>query len=71
VSTTVAANMLATAVLVSYLTGTVIQSARRPIETNRMLSVQFHLRIRGAQKIEPPWEKVSPERKTHKFFITE
>jgi len=63
--------MLATAVLVSYLTGTVIQSARRFIETNRMLSVQFHLRIRGAQKLNRHGRKSVPKEKMHKFFITE
>jgi len=31
---------------------------------------QFHLRLRGSQKIEPQWEKVSKV-ETYKFFITE
>jgi len=41
-----------------------------PNQNNRVLSAQFHLRLRGSQKIEPQWEKVSKV-ETYKFFITE
>jgi hypothetical protein len=69
VSNKVAANMLARAARFIFDRNCDPKRAP-PIETSRMLNAQFHLRLRGSQKIEPQWEKV-PKVKTHKFFITE